>query len=183
MRSCSEIRNASDSNGNGRALKQVLLCSIYGAQASTRQARGKPETWICQHQPLPMGVPEGWAGCSRGGTNPWYPGQALRVPLWWLSIAPGRFLRVSGQSLHLPSTNWGLQTVSSTDNTKGTNSWITNALFFWLHLETSSQKRKKWARILFLLPHLQTAMLVLCGVQEQEDKLAAPCPGWHPKSD
>lgn len=110
-------------------------------------------------------------------------GKLSWVPLWWLSIAPGRFLRVSGQSLHLPSTNWGLQTVSSTDNTKGTNSWITNALFFWLHLETSSQKRKKWARILFLLPHLQTAMLVLCGVQEQEDKLAAPCPGWHPKSD
>lgn len=35
---------------------------------------------------------------------------------------------------------------------------------------------------MFLLPYLQTAMFVLCGVPGQEDELAAPRPGWHPKA-
>lgn len=135
----------------GRALKQVFLCLIYGLKASTRQARGKSEAWICQHQPLPTGIPEGTAGCSWGGTKPLHP-EFSWVPLRWLSIAPGRILRSSGQSLHLSSTNSGLQTVSSTNNTKGTTSWIANVLFSWLNLEISSQKARSGQGFCFFCP-------------------------------
>lgn len=84
--------------------------------------------------------------------NPCTQGKFSWVPLWWLSIAPGRILRSSGQSLHLPSTNWGLQTVSSTTNTKGTTSWIANGLFSWLHLEISRQKARSGQGFCFFCP-------------------------------
>lgn len=117
----------------------MLLCLIYGTQASSRQAPGKPEG--SQKHGFVSTSHSPWVSlraeqdAHEVGQSPCTQGKFFWVPLWWLSIAPGRILRSSGQSLHLPT--WGLQAVSSRNNTKGTTSWITNGLFSWLHLEIS----------------------------------------------
>lgn len=102
--------------------------------------------------------------------SPGTQGKFSWVPLCWLSIAPGRILR---WSLHLPSTNWGLQTVSSTDNTKGTTSWITKALFSWLHLQICSQKARSGQGSCFFCP-ISKQQCLFCVEAKNRKKIWQP---------
>lgn len=143
-----------------------------------RQESGKPEgNQTCQHQPLPTGVPEGREGCLQGDTKPWYPGQALL----------GTFVMTFHGTRQTFKREWPkftpplhkMRTASSQQRRyhERNNQLKNKCIILLTSLGNKQLKSIKWARILLLLPYLQTAVLVLCGAREQEDKLAAPCPG------